>query len=144
MIKKFMASLAVMAAMSFLPVQAEESSWGVTGMMINPPQEGNKVTVMGVFSNTPADMAGISPGDELVSVDGTVLSGLDFVGVMEVTHGKNGLYQEGTSMVVVFRHNGELKKATVDRLDINKLAPAIQDVCDQFEVETRLVLLLVI
>lgn len=132
------------AMLTVMPVQAQEQSWGVTGMMITPPEQGHALQVFAVITESPADLAGIAPGDEIVEVDGVATDSMNFVEVMEATHGKNKLVQAGSEMTMVVSHEGELKTVTVKRVDIQEMAEPLYMLFELIGGDSEALLLLVI
>jgi C-terminal processing protease CtpA/Prc len=76
---------------------------GVGMLIASDPQSGRTV-VLAPIKGSPADEAGIQPGDELLNVDGTSITGLDTDGVAAKLRG-----QEGSSVwVKVARRRSEI------------------------------------
>ncbi|EFN55782.1 hypothetical protein CHLNCDRAFT_30937 [Chlorella variabilis] len=60
------------------------------GMLIASDPQSGRMVVLAPIKGSPADQAGIQPGDELLNVDGTSISGLDTDGVAAKLRGQEG------------------------------------------------------
>ncbi|KAI3437893.1 hypothetical protein D9Q98_000338 [Chlorella vulgaris] len=60
------------------------------GMLIASDPQSGRMLVLAPIKGSPADQAGIQPGDELLNVDGTSISGLDSDGVAAKLRGQEG------------------------------------------------------
>jgi len=75
------------------------------------------ITVVSVFSGSPAERAGIKAGDRFIEIDGRDITGLS---TAEVT--KRIMGEKGTKVNIVVNRNGETLKFEVER-DIVKINP---------------------
>ena len=66
--------------------------------------------VQKVFKNTPAEKAGVQPGDIIAKVDGTDCSGLDATAIKDLVTG-----EEGTVVSIEFTRQGETVKIDITR-----------------------------
>lgn len=67
-----------------------------------------------VFKNSPAEKAGVLPGDRIRNVDGTSVEGLTSDDVVDMVRG-----EEGTKVNITFERAGEAKNFTITRAPIN-------------------------
>ncbi len=82
--------------------------YGGIGSLIRA--EGEYCIISGVYKGFPADIAGIKPGDVLMSVDGASIKGLSSDEVSERLKGN-----PGTEVEMTLLSNGEEKKITIKR-----------------------------
>jgi len=75
------------------------------------------ITVVSVFSGSPAEKAGIKPGDRFIEIDGNDITGLS---TAEVTKRLAG--EKGTKVNIVVIRNGETLRFVIER-DIVKINP---------------------
>ena len=75
--------------------------------------EDNVLEVVQVYRNSPAQQAGMQPGDIIIEVDG-----VPFAGSESNEAAANIRGEEGTEVTVTFIRNGEVKEATMTRAKI--------------------------
>lgn len=85
-----------------LRMHAEELAGTYTGVGIQIEERDGKIVVVTPLDNTPAQEAGIRPGDVLIEIDGQPAQGL---GLDEVVRRVRG--PEGTSVTLVFQRPGQ-------------------------------------
>ena len=85
-----------------LRMHAEELSGTYTGVGIQIEERDGNIVVVTPLDNTPAQEAGIRPGDVLIEIDGQSAQGL---GLDEVVRRVRG--PEGTSVTLVFQRPGQ-------------------------------------
>ncbi len=102
-----------------LQMHAEELSGTYTGVGIQIEERDGNIVVVTPLDNTPAQEAGIRPGDVLIEIDGQSAQGL---GLDEVVRRVRG--PEGTSVTLVFRRAGqpELVQVTLVR-EVIRISP---------------------
>ena len=83
------------------------------GVVIHTNEETNQIEVVGVLENTPAQEAGLMPGDIFVTVDGAEVSGMNQTELAVVVRG-----QEGTTVDITVRRGDELLDFTIMRARI--------------------------
>jgi carboxyl-terminal processing protease len=71
------------------------------GVGISMTQSRNEIRVEKVLEGTPAEAAGIQPGDVVLKVDGTEVSGMELTDVVMMIRG-----QEGTSVTLAVKRGG--------------------------------------
>ena len=89
--------------------------------------ENNKISVAQVYKDSPAQLAGVLPGDILVGVDGLNTVGMDYIKVVDMVKG-----EEGTEVVVTFERDGETIDFTMTRAKI------IAEQCEWFMAEDNI------
>ena len=82
------------------------------GILINIG-ENDEISVAQVYEGTPAEAAGILPGDILVGVDGIDTVGMDYLKVVEMVKG-----EEGTEVTVSFLRDGKKHDFTLIRAEV--------------------------
>ena len=93
-------------------VTAENGEYVGIGVLVNIG-ENNRISVAQVYEGSPAEKAGIIPGDVLVGVDGKDTTGVDSEKVISMVVG-----EEGTEVTVTFERNGEYLDFTMTRTKI--------------------------
>jgi len=93
-------------------VAADNGEYVGIGILINIGQN-SKITVAQVYENSPAEEAGILPGDILVGVDGIDTVGMDYIKVVDMVKG-----EEGTEVIVTFERGDETIDFTMTRAQI--------------------------
>jgi carboxyl-terminal processing protease len=93
--------------------QEIEGHFSGIGVTINPVKAG--VRVEEVFSRSPADEAGLKPGDVIVEVEGEPIAGKDTEEVSDKVRG-----QEGTQVKIGVRDgkSGKVKELTITRAEV--------------------------
>ncbi len=82
------------------------------GILINIGDSSN-ISVAQVYEGSPAEQAGILPGDILIGVDGINTIGMDYLEVVDMVKG-----EEGTEVTVTFQRDGETIDFTMIRAKI--------------------------
>ena len=62
------------------------------GIVITQDKDSGNCIISSVLENSPAEAAGIEPGDIIISVDGTDVEGMSVIDVSALTKGKNDTY----------------------------------------------------
>ncbi|MEX1376850.1 MAG: S41 family peptidase [Eubacteriales bacterium] len=93
-------------------VMADNGEYVGIGVLINIG-DNNRISVAQVYEGSPAEKAGIIPGDVLVGVDGEDTVGMDYSKVIDMVKG-----EEGTEVTVTFERNGEYLDFTMTRAHI--------------------------
>jgi len=93
-------------------VMADNGEYVGIGVLINIG-DNNRISVAQVYEGSPAEKAGIIPGDLLIGVDGTNTIGMDYIKVVDMVKG-----EEGTEVVVTFDRKGEVIDFTMTRAHI--------------------------
>ncbi len=96
-------------------VEENEQSYSSTyiGVGIRLREEGEELVVSELIEDSPAQRAGIEPGDVLVAVDGESVRGKD---VAEVTGKVQG--PEGTTVELTFVRDGEEREFSMQRAEL--------------------------
>lgn len=122
---------------SSVPVKETKDTWGIAGFVILPPTdtEGNsvesgKIKVLGSFHGTPAEKAGISSGDEIISIDKVKVATLAFNKVLILGHG-TPVKESGTTIEITFEHMGTLKTVNIVRINAEDILPSIEAFVNQ-------------
>jgi len=88
----------------------DQSFYGI-GVEFEPVDEG--VKILSVLEGSPAEEAGLQPGDIILEADGQSLAGLSAEEVASIIHG-----DEGTEVELVVERDGEEKEFTLERQKI--------------------------
>lgn len=79
------------------------------GLGIEVIMEGGFIQIISPIEDSPAELAGIKPGDKIISIDGEVVRGLDIVEASKRLRGKIGtvidlmIKREGTTKLINFK-----------------------------------------
>lgn len=92
-----------------LPSSAQDYVWGITGIIISVPDSKRPIKVIGIVPGSPAatpvDKKPIfNTGDVILELDHESVVEKPFEEVMQIAHGKDKLYQEGSLMHVKYLH----------------------------------------
>jgi len=106
-----------------------QSGGAYSGIGVEVTLENNRVTVIAPFAGSPAEEAGLLPGDQIVEVDGTSIEGLSLDDAVKDIRGEEdteltlGIVREG--LPNIFRVT--LKRAKIERstVDIEMLSGGI-------------------
>jgi carboxyl-terminal processing protease len=104
----------------FPPAQTKEFQEEVSGryagigVVISMDKKRELPIIVSVFPNTPADKAGLKPGDLVVSADGTSLKGLSLDDIAAKVKGK-----VGTTVKLVVERDGKTFTADVTREEVH-------------------------
>ena len=88
------------------------------GVGIRLENREDAVAVSSPIDGSPADEAGVQPGDEILAVDGEEVEGLDVTEVVELVQG-----EAGSSVQITVDRDGEEQEYTLDRAEIQ--VPAV-------------------
>jgi len=98
-------------------VKAENESLNghVSGIGVVVDSQSSPPTIVSVIPNSPAEQAGLKPGDAILAVDGTDTSSMDPNDVVSHIRG-----QEGTSVTLSILHKGDTAPSdvTIQRADV--------------------------
>jgi len=107
-------------------VMADKGEYVGIGVLVNIG-ENNRISVAQVYKDSPAQKAGVLPGDILIGVDGLNTVGMDYIKVVDMVKG-----EEGTEVVVTFERDGEPIDLTMTRAKI------IAEQCEWFMAEDKI------
>jgi len=82
------------------------------GVLVNIG-ENNELSVAQVYEDSPAEGAGVLPGDIVVGVNGENIIGMDYILVIDMIKG-----EEGTEVSIAFNRGGEIVELTMTRAHI--------------------------
>ncbi len=98
----------------FRPVDASQFQTQIqgelTGIGAHVEEKSGVITVVAPLPNSPAQKAGLKPGDEIIKADGTSLTGLGLTKAVSYIRG-----EKGTSVVLTVRRDGRELTITVTR-----------------------------
>ena len=104
----------------FTPSQAKDFEEEVTGkyagigVVISQDKKRELPVIVSVFPNTPADKAGLKPGDYMLSADGTSFKGLSLDEIASKVKGKIG-----TTVRLTIERNGKTFTVNVTRQEVH-------------------------
>jgi carboxyl-terminal processing protease len=109
--------------------QLEDSSHGrYTGIGIDVQAKEGRLVVRAVINGSPADLAGINPGDVITAIDGRPVRGLYLPDAIDDLLGAPGTQVE----LVVEAPNGEVRPLTVERKSLAMPVLSFQDLGDSW------------
>ncbi len=94
-------------------LQEEEGSYVGIGVSIQQIESGGTVIVTSVFDGSPAEEAGIKPGDVLTHVEGQSIEGYDTTMIASIVRG-----EKGTFVSLTFERRGEPYTVSVERREV--------------------------
>ncbi|MGI5877316.1 MAG: S41 family peptidase [Christensenellales bacterium] len=96
--------------------QEEEGNYVGIGVSVMTDAKDSLLTVIQVYRDSPAEKAGMKPGDKLVSVDGKDITAMDLETVVNLVRG-----EEGTQITIGINRRGEYLEMEITR------APLVAD-----------------
>lgn len=93
--------------------QAEKGTYVGIGVLVNEDQKDKTLTVAQVYRDSPADKAGVLPGDKIIGVNGDSVVGMDFMEVVDKVRG-----EAGTEVTINFLRDTEDMEITMVRAEV--------------------------
>ncbi|NLG37723.1 MAG: S41 family peptidase [Clostridiales bacterium] len=90
--------------------QEEEGNYVGIGVSVMTDTEDSLLTIIQVYRDSPAEKAGMKPGDKLVSVDGEDIASMDLDTVVNLVRG-----EEGTQITIGVNRRGERLEMVITR-----------------------------
>jgi len=114
--KKLIRSITIIATLSVAIAAHPPESFGGLGISVHPGKKG--ASIASVLPNSPAALAGLQPGDVIISVNGTLLSSIIPENQISLLRGKSG-----SSVSLQINRGGEnisilAKRATISVQDL--------------------------
>lgn len=106
----------------------EETEGGYHGIgLLVQANEDGFIEVIRVYTNGPAEKAGIQVGDLILKVDGTAVNGADSRSMDEAVNRMKG--EDGTQVLITIGRNGELHEIPVERgtVSVSNVSSAMLD-----------------
>jgi len=89
---------------------AEKGHYVGIGILVQEDQEDGLLMAMQVYTDSPADRAGILPGDKIIAVDGVDVTSKDTMAIVDLVRG-----EEGSEVSIQILRAGELIDFTMTR-----------------------------
>ena len=84
------------------------------GAVLSKNKDNGLIAISRIYEGSPAEKSGLMVGDEIVSADGYLASGMDLSDFVEHVRG-----EKGTKVLLVLNRNGERITVEVERDDVN-------------------------